>query len=58
MRDGWRKKYALEYEVKSDEKANRILSLFLSLSALLIHPIEIVLHSCERFPRVSEYVNF
>lgn len=24
MRDGWRKKYALEHEVKSDEKANRL----------------------------------
>lgn len=24
MRDGWRKKYTLEYEVKSDEKANRL----------------------------------
>lgn len=24
MRDGWRKKYALEYEVKSGEKANRL----------------------------------
>lgn len=28
MRDGWRKKYALKYEVKSTEKANRILFPF------------------------------
>ena len=32
MRDGWRKKYALEYEVKSGKKANRLFARVLSFS--------------------------
>lgn len=37
MRDGWRKKYALEYEVKSGEKANRLPARNLPLSTNVLH---------------------
>lgn len=57
MRDGWCKKYALEYEVKSGKKANRLFAWILSFSLASFHfSLSLFFHPARG--GVNEYVNF
>lgn len=59
MRDGWRKKYALEYEVKSGKKANRLFARILSFSLAPSSTLFLFYTpSLSIGGGVNEYVNF